>query len=375
MTIPSMIPVNEPRLGENEVRYVMECLQTGWISSEGHFIREFEERWAEYCGMKYAVAVSNGTVALEIAVASLHLQPGDEIILPSFTIISCAQAITKNKGVPVLVDCDAETWCMDISQVESKITSRTRAVMPVHIYGHPVDMDPLYVLAGKHNLTIIEDAAEAHGAEYKGRKCGGLGDVSCFSFYANKIITTGEGGMVLTNDEAQAEYLRSLRNLCFRKEQRFFHTELGNNYRMTNIQAAIGVAQIEQIEKSVQQKRWMANAYSQQLSELEGLSLPVERPWVKNVYWMYGVVLAPFLKLDGREFARRLGEHNVMTRPFFLGMHEQPAFHDMGLFVDEHYPVTEHISRQGLYLPSGLTLTQGQVDHICDAVRKVLRRM
>jgi perosamine synthetase len=375
MSISSIIPVNEPRLGENEIKYALECLQTGWISSEGRFIREFEERWAEYCGMKYGIAVSNGTVALEIAVASLHLQPGDEVILPSFTIISCAQAITKNNGVPVLVDCDPETWCMDVSQVESKITARTRAIMPVHIYGHPVNMDPLTALAKKYNLAILEDAAEAHGAEYKGRKCGGLGDVSCFSFYANKIVTTGEGGMVLTNDEAQAEHLRSLRNLCFRKEQRFFHTELGNNFRMTNIQAAIGVAQIEQIDKSVHQKRWMADAYHQQLKEIEGLSLPVERSWAKNVYWMYGIVLDPSSGMDGREFASQLMEHNVMTRPFFFGMHEQPVFRNMGLFADEHYPVTEHLSRQGLYLPSGLTLTQEQVDIVCNAVKKVSARM
>ena len=375
MSISSVIPVNEPRLGENEIKYALECLQTGWISSEGRFIREFEERWAEYCGMKYGIAVSNGTVALEIAVASLHLRPGDEVILPSFTIISCAQAITKNNGLPVLVDCDPETWCMDVSQVESKITARTRAIMPVHIYGHPVDMDLVNVLARKYNLAILEDAAEAHGAEYKGRKCGGLGDVSIFSFYANKIVTTGEGGMVLTNDEAQAEHLRSLRNLCFRKEQRFFHTELGNNYRMTNIQAAIGVAQIEQIEKSIQQKRWMADAYHQQLKEIEGLSLPVERSWAKNVYWMYGIVIDPSSGMDGREFASQLMEHNVMTRPFFFGMHEQPVFRDMGLFADEHYAVTEHISRQGLYLPSGLTLTQEQVDYVCNAVKKVLGRM
>jgi perosamine synthetase len=370
-----VIPVNEPLLGENETKYVLECLQTGWISSEGRFIREFEERWASYCGMKYGVAVSNGTVALEIAMAALRLQPGDEVILPSFTIISCAQAVTRNRGLPVLVDCDPETWCMDVSQVEAKITARTRAIMPVHIYGHPVDMDPLRELTQKHDLVIIEDAAEAHGGEYKGRKCGGLGDISCFSFYANKIVTTGEGGMVLTNDEARAEYLRALRNLCFTKERRFYHTELGNNYRLTNIQAAVGVAQIERIEESVQKKRWMADAYAEQLSDVKGLSLPVERAWAKNVYWMYGVVLDPSFGINAAEFARLLAEQGVMTRPFFLGMHEQRVFHKMGLFIGEHYPVTEHIARQGLYLPSGLTLKQNQVQRIGEAVRTVLSRL
>lgn len=369
---PALIPVNEPLIGEQEKKYVMECLETGWISSEGHFIREFEEKWAEYCGMKFGIAVSNGTVALEIAVASLNLQPGDEVILPSFTIISCAQAVTNNQGVPVLVDCDPETWCMDVSQVEAKITSKTKAIMPVHIYGHPVDMDPLRELAQKHGLVIIEDAAEAHGGEYKGHKCGGLGDLSCFSFYANKIITTGEGGMVLTNDEAQAERLRSLRNLCFRNERRFYHTELGNNYRLTNIQAAIGVAQIDRMEQSIQHKRWMASAYAEQLGNIKGLSLPGERLWAKNVYWMYGVVLDPGFGIDATEFARLLSEQGVMTRPFFLGMHEQPVFHKMGLFIDEHYPVTEHIARQGLYLPSGMKLTESQINQVCHTVKKIL---
>jgi len=222
-----MIPVNEPRLGAHELDYVMECLKTGWISSEGRFIETFEQKWAEYCGMKYGVAVSNGTAALQLAVACLDLQPGEEVILPTFTIISCAQAITYNGGILVLVDCDPRTWCMEVGQVEAKITSRTRAIMPVHIYGHPVDMQPLREIARRHKLVVVEDAAEAHGAEYKGASCGSLGDISCFSFYANKIITTGEGGMVLTNSELVADRVRSLRNLCFQKERRFYHTALG----------------------------------------------------------------------------------------------------------------------------------------------------
>jgi len=334
-----MIPVNEPLLGELELEYVTECVRTGWISSEGRFIREFEERWAAYCGIKYGVAVSNGTVALQVAAACLDLHPGDEVIMPTFTIISCAQAVTYAGGVPVLVDASPRTWCMDVSGVEAKITPRTRAIMPVHIYGHPVDMDPLIELARKHNLAVIEDAAEAHGAEYKGRKCGGLGDLNCFSFYANKIITTGEGGMVLTNREDYAERLRSLRNLCFKKERRFYHTELGHNFRLTNIQAAIGLGQLERIEELVRRKRWMGAAYMERLHDVRGLQLPVEEPWAKNVYWMYGVVLNQGTDIDAAEFARRLSEQGVMTRPFFLGMHEQPVFQQMGLFRGEHYPV------------------------------------
>ena len=367
-----MIPVNEPLIGNRESEYVMECLRTGWISSEGRFIREFEEQWASYCGMPYGVAVSNGTVALEIAMACLDLKPGDEVILPSFTIISCAQAVTMNGLKPVLVDSDPRTWCMDVAKVEAKITAHTRAIMPVHIYGHPVDMDPLLELAAKHGLVIVEDAAEVHGAEYKGRKCGGLGDLSCFSFYANKIITTGEGGMILARDAIQAERLRSLRNLCFRKERRFYHTEMGHNYRLTNLQAAIGLAQLERIEESVQRKRRMATAYNERLTDIKFLQIPTEEPWAKNVYWMYGVVLDESSGMDAVEFAQRLSEKGVMTRPFFLGMHEQPVFRNMGLFLDEHYPVTERIARQGLYLPSGMALTETQIEVVCQAVHEVL---
>ena len=363
-----MIPVNEPRLSGKELEYVTECLQTGWISSEGRFIEAFERGWAEYCGMPHGVAVCNGTAALEVAVACLGLQPGDEVILPSFTIISCVLAVLYSGATPVLVDSDPRTWCMDVSQVEAKITPRTRALMPVHIYGHPADMDPLIALAEKHHLTIIEDAAEAHGAEYRGRRCGGLGELSCFSFYANKIVTTGEGGMVLARDASHADRLRSLRNLCFRKERRFYHTELGHNFRLTNIQAALGLAQLEGIEAALEQKRWMGTAYTSRLAALDGLQLPVEESWAKNVYWMYGLVLDERLGVDAAEFARRLSARGIMTRPFFLGMHEQPVLHERGLFKDEKYPVAEKLARQGLYLPSGLTLTKAKLDEVCTGV-------
>ncbi len=363
-----MIPVNEPRLGAHELEYVMECLQTGWISSEGRFIGAFEQAWADYCGMKFGVAVSNGTTALQLAVACLDLQPGDEVIMPTFTIISCAQAVTYNGGIPVLVDSDPRTWCMDVGQVEAKITARTRAIMPVHIYGHPVDMDPLRDIARRHKLVIVEDAAEAHGAEYKGARCGSLGDLGCFSFYANKIITTGEGGMVLTNNEAHASRVRSLRNLCFQKERRFYHTALGHNFRMTNIQAALGFAQVENVEAAVQKKRWMGQEYTRRLSQVKGLQLPVEEAWAKNVYWMYGIVLDPSTGMNAVDFAARLAKRGIMTRPFFLGMHEQPVFLERGLFKGEKYPVAENLARQGLYLPSGLTLTDDQLQEVCRVV-------
>jgi perosamine synthetase len=368
-----MIPVNEPLIGEREQEYVLECLRTGWISSAGKFIEEFEAKWAAYCDMDYGVAMSNGSVALNAAMMSLGLEPGDEVILPTFTIISCIVAVLESGATPVLVDADPTTWTMDTTQTLERLTPATRAIMPVHIYGHPVDMEPILTLAKQHDLYVLEDAAEAHGAEYKGQKCGSFGDMSCFSFYANKIITTGEGGMVLTRDPLLAERLRSKRNLGFRKDRRFFHTELGQNYRLTNLQAAVGLAQLERIEDHIAQKRWMARSYNDRLMNLPQLQLPFEADWAKSVYWMYGVVLADDVPFDAVEFANRLRNEGVDTRPFFLGMHEQPVFHERGLFIGEQYPISENLSARGLYLPSGLTLTEDQVDQVADAVRKVLQ--
>jgi Predicted pyridoxal phosphate-dependent enzyme apparently involved in regulation of cell wall biogenesis len=376
-----MIPVNQPLLGEREMEYVTECVRTGWISSAGRFIEEFENKWAAYCGMKFGVAVSNGTTALQVALGCLDLGADDEVIMPSFTIISCAMAIVEHGLVPVLVDSDPRTWCMDVSQIEARITNRTRAIMAVHIYGHPVDMDPLLALAKKHNLVVIEDAAEAHGAEYLSgrnganafwRRCGSMGHISTFSFYANKLITTGEGGMVLTNDSIIAEKARSLRNLCFRPERRFFHTELGYNYRMTNMQAALGVAQLERFEQIIAKKRRMGAEYTKRLQEIPSMQLPVEESWAKQVYWMYGLVLDESTGMDAVEFARRLDTQGVQTRPFFLGMHEQPVFRARGLFKGEHYPIAERIAKQGLYIPSGLALTNAQLEETCNVVKRIL---
>jgi perosamine synthetase len=376
-----MIPVNEPLIGEKEIEYVLDCLRTGWISSSGKYLESFEQAWADYCGMRYGVAVSNGTTALQVAAACIGLQPGDEVILPAFTIISCAQAVTYNGGIPVLVDSEPRTWCMDVDQLAARISPRTRAIMPVHIYGHPVDMDAVTSLAKQHGLLVIEDAAEAHGAEYLSgrntsepvwRRCGGLGDISVFSFYANKLVTTGEGGMVLTSDPTIAEHARSLRNLCFKRERRFYHTELGHNFRLTNLQAAIGLAQIERISETITKKRWIGETYTQRLMHIPGIQLPVEEPWAHQVYWMYGLVLDESTGIDAVEFAHRLLAEGIETRPFFLGMHEQPVFTGMGLFNEEKYPVAERIARQGLYLPSGLTLTEAQIDEVCWAVEKIL---
>lgn len=367
-----MIPVCEPLIGEREIELVLDCLRTGWVSSSGQYLERFEAEWAATCGMVHGIAVSNGTTALDIAVRLLNLQPGDEVIMPTFTIISCAQAIIANGGLPVLVDSDLRTWQMDVSQIAAKITSRTKAIMVVHIYGHPADMDPLLHLANKHNIMVIEDAAEVHGAEYKGRKCGGLGDISTFSFYANKLITTGEGGMVLTRRDDLADRARSLRNLCFQPSRRFYHEELGYNYRLTNLQAALGCAQLERLDHIVAQKRRIAHLYSEKLAKLPGLELPIEQDWAKNVYWVYGIVLKEETGLTAQDMAQRLAEKGVQTRPFFLGMHEQPAFQKKGLFSHESYPVAERLARQGLYLPNGLTLQPEQIGYICQQVTDCL---
>lgn len=367
-----MIPVNEPLLDGHELLYVSDCVTSGWISSAGKYISDFERQWADYCGMKHGISVCNGTIALELAIEILDFPEGSEIILPDFTIISCAQAITKAGCVPVVVDCDPDTWCMDVSRIEAVITPKTRAVMPVHIYGHAVDMDPLMSLAEKYNLKVIEDAAEVHGAEYKGKKCGGFGDVSCFSFFANKIITTGEGGMILTNSDELAEKLKSYRNLCFQSKQRFLHEEIGHNFRFTNIQAALGLAQLERIEKFVERKREMAQMYKEGLASLP-VQLPVEKPWAKNVYWMYGLVIDEKTGITAKDLAVRLNEKGIETRPFFLGMHEQPVFRKAGLFQGISLPTTERISRYGLYLPSGQAITDDQINNVIAALKSIFQ--
>jgi perosamine synthetase len=288
--------------------------------------------------------------------------------------------VVNNGGKPVLVDSDPKLWTMEVDQVAEKITARTKAIMPVHIYGHPVDMDPILELAEDHHLAIIEDAAEAHGAEYhtyhnntdSWEHCGSFGTMSCFSFYANKLITTGEGGMVLTDDENLAKKARAYRDLCFQPKRRFFHEHLGNNYRLTNLQAAIGVAQVERINEIIEKKRWIAQEYNRQLNDVAGLQLPTEEKWAKNVYWMYGLVLSEEHGMDNTEFAKRLFEKGIDTRPFFIGMHEQPALKKRGLFNGEKYPVAERIARQGLYLPSGLIITREQIREVASAVREVL---
>jgi perosamine synthetase len=367
------IPVNEPLLDGNERKYLLECLETGWISSEGPFVRQFEERFAQVVDRRHGVAVANGTAALEIAVKALGIGPGDEVILPTFTIISCAAAVVRAGALPVLVDADPLTWNMDVDQVEALITPRTKAIMAVHIYGLPVDMEPLLALAGRHGLRVIEDAAQMHGQTYRGRPCGSFGDVSIFSFYPNKHITTGEGGMIVTDDAAVAERCRGLRNLCFQAERRFVHEELGWNYRLTNLQAALGLAQLERLDGFVERKRELGRRYSELLADLPRLELPVAgTAYAASIYWVYGLVLKEQLPFAADEAMRRLAAQGIGTRPFFWPMHEQPVFRKMGLFVGECYPVAERLARRGFYLPSGLALSDDQQLRVAKVLREVI---
>lgn len=375
ISVVPMIPVNEPLLAGREAEYVLDCVKTGWISSAGTYIERFEKDWASYCGRKHSVAVCNGTVALELAVAALDLPPGGEVILPSFTIVSCLEAVLRNGLTPVLVDCDPRTYCMDVNDVARKARPKTVAVMPVHIYGHPVNMEPLLRLCRDRGLLMIEDAAEVHGSECRvdgvWQRCGNFGDLSCFSFYANKNITCGEGGMVLTDDDVLAERLRSRRNLCFGARERFSHEDRGWNFRMTNLQAAVGCAQFEQIDRFLARKREMAARYNEGLKGLP-LQLPYVEPWARTTVWMYAIVLHDHVPFDAVEFARRLATRGVQARPFFKGMHEQPVYNRLGLFAEDTCPVTERIYRRGLYLPSGQAITDQQIDDVLHAVRKVL---
>jgi perosamine synthetase len=371
---PPYIPVNQPRLDGNECRYLQECIDTGWISSEGPFVERLETEFAAAVGRKWGIAVCNGSAALEAAVAALRLGPGDEVIMPSFTIIACASAVIRAGATPVLVDSDPETWNMRADQIEAKITPRTKAIMVVHIYGLPAEMDRVLDLAARHRLKIIEDAAELHGAAYDGRACGSFGDISIFSFYPNKHVTTGEGGILVTDDEQLAERCRSLRNLCFQPGRRFVHEELGWNMRMSNLQAAVGVAQLERLGDSVKRKRQMGRLYTEMLAGTPGIRLPVAKtPYAESVYWVYGVVLDETVAFDAQEAMKRLAACNIGTRPFFWPMHEQPVLRRMGLFVDETYPVAENLARRGFYLPSGIALSDEQIALVAAALKGILR--
>lgn len=367
-----MILVNEPLIENEDIQALNQCVKDGWISSAGPYLNEFEQKWANYCTRSHGVAVSNGTAALQVALESLELEAGSEVIMPSFTIISCALSAIYAGLKPVFVDVHSDTWTMDETKIEAAITEKTRVIMPVHMYGHPCDMDPILAIAKKHQLLVVEDAAEAHGARYKGQVCGSFGDISCFSFYANKIITTGEGGMIVTSNPEYFRRAQEIRNLGFLPNRRFYHERLANNFRMTAMQAALGINQVARIEQLVEKKRHIAKRYYEGLKNISGIILPIEKEWAKNVYWMYGVLLDPKLGLTAAEVMAKLHALNIETRAFFYGLHQQPvlinkAYASRALSL----PVTEYLGEYGFYLPSGLLLSDDQIDKVIHAMHQV----
>jgi perosamine synthetase len=368
-----MIPINEPILDGNEKKYLNECIDTGWISSEGPFVSKFEDIFANYVDRKFGIAVSNGSVAIDIAIEALGIKCGDEVIMPTFTIISCANPIVRAGAIPVLIDCDLNNWNMMVDQIETKITTKTKAIMVVHIYGHPVDMDPILSLAKKYNLKIIEDAAEVIGQKYKNLPCGSFGDISTVSFYPNKHITTGEGGMVLTNNPLIAEKCKELRNLSFIPPRRFIHENLGWNFRMTNLQAALGVAQMERINDFLIKKREIGKWYNEFLNGTPYIQLPLQKTqYSENIYWVYGIVIKQEFPLSAIDFMKILYEEGVATRPFFYPMHKQPVFNKLGLFENYKLPNSEILSEKGFYIPSGLGLTKDQAFEVSEKVKKII---
>jgi perosamine synthetase len=369
-----MIPVCEPTLQGNELKYATEAVSSGWISSAGTFVKKFEENFASYCGVKHGISCANGTAALHLGIEALGIGKGDEVIIPTFTMIASANAVIYAGAKPVLIDSELTTWNLNINRIEEKITPKTKAIMVVHTYGHPVDMDRIKVIADKHNLKIIEDAAEAHGAEYNGKKAGSLSDVACFSFYGNKIITTGEGGMVITNNNNIADRARLLRNHAF-SVPRFTHYELGYNYRMTNVQAAIGCAQLEQIETFVNARRKNARIYNTALAQISGITIPPEASWAKNVYWMYGILInEEQFGMSMQQLRAKLKEKGIDTRTFFVGMHNQPVYtKDDPRYPDVtgDYPVADRLEKTGLYLPSSSHLTNEQATFITQTIKEL----
>lgn len=367
------IPVNIPLLNGNEAKYVQQAVETGWVSSEGPFVKEFESKFAERHNRKHGIAVSNGTAALQCAVDALELEPDDEVIVPTFTIIACVNAVIRAGAKPVLVDCDIKTFNSTPEQIEAAVTPKTKAIMLVHIYGLPVDCDPILSLAQKHGIKVIEDAAEVIGLNYKDKPCGSIGDMSTVSFYPNKHITTGEGGMILTDNDELASLCRGFRDHCFQAKKRFYHERIGWNFRMTNLQAAIGLAQLEQLDEFIIKKREIGALYDKFLKNCPALDLPIsETVYAKNIYWVYGVVLKEDFPEDASAVMKKLGERKIGTRPFFYPMHKQPIFNQMGLFLQDYHPNSEILAERGFYVPSGLTLSENDINRVSESLNEIV---
>jgi len=366
-----LIPVAAPMLVGNEKTYVMDCLESTWISSSGKYIERFEQTFADFCGVKHAATCCNGTVALHLALMALGVKPGDEVIVPTLTFVATANAVRYCGARPVFIDSEPETWNMNPALVEAKITPRTKGIIAVHLYGHPVDMDPVMAIARRRGLFVIEDAAEAHGAEYKGRRVGSIGDIGIFSFYGNKIITTGEGGMVVTNDDSLIAEVRQLKGQGMDPNKRYWFPIVGYNYRMTNVAAAIGLAQLEKAEWHIERRREVARWYYEGLKDNPSLILPVEKEWAKNVYWMFSVLLDEKVKTSRDQVMACLLEQGIETRPIFYPMHILPPYR--GSRRKTSCPVAESIAQRGMNLPTWAGLSEKDVQFVCEGLLECLK--
>lgn len=359
------LPISEPSLSGKELEYVTDCITSNWISSAGNYVQQFESNFADYCEVKYAISVCNGTAALHLSMLALDIGPNNEVIMPDLTFIATANAVSYTGAKPVFVDIDRKTWNIDPYQIEASITDKTKAIIPVHLYGHPVDIDPIMKIAEKYNLYVVEDAAEAHGAEYKQKKVGSFGDMGIFSFYGNKIITTGEGGMITTNSKETANRLKILRDHGMSSSKRYWHPVLGYNYRLTNIQAAVGVAQLEKIDNILFSKRKIAERYIKRLFGIKGITLPPNEVWAKNVYWLFSIIIEDDFNITRDELIDHLSKHGIETRPFFPSLHTQPIYK-----TDNNYPVSCAISEKGISLPSFVSINRYEIDKTCDIIIK-----
>jgi perosamine synthetase len=375
--MPDFIPVCEPLLAGNESAYVNEAVSSGWISSSGKYVNAFEEAFAAYCGAKHGVSVCNGTMALHLALVALGIGPGDEVIIPDFTMAASAFAVCYTGAMPVFADAHPDTWNMDVTRVKARITPKTRAIMPVHIFGVPCDMVSLRELADKHGLFLLEDAAEAHGAEYMGEKIGSFGDIAAFSFFANKNIATGEGGMVVTSNDKLAAACRYYKNLCFPLDapRTYLHSDIGFNYRMSNLHAAIGLAQVEKADYYRNLRIRNGLLYRELLSGVSGITVQADQPEGKGVFWMNGICVEPDIFGHTRdELTAYLKNATIETRLFFNGMHRQPSLQRYGCDCAGSYPVSDRLADAGLYLPSGSGLSEESIHRVCEAIRNFGRQ-
>lgn len=363
-----MIPVFEPFIGDDEHVYVLDALKKGEISGTfGTYLLRFEQEFASFCGCRHGIAVTSGTTALHLAVHAAGIGPGDEVLISASTNIATALGVVHNNAIPVPVDSEEETGNLDLNLLEGLITPKTKAIIPVHLFGHPVDMDWLMDIAHRHNLIVIEDCAESHGATVRGRMTGSFGDMGCFSFYANKVLTTGEGGMITTNDDHLADRVRLLRNLAF-TTPRFRHEVAGHNFRMTGYQAAMGLAQLHKVDRILAEKRRVAQSYSVHLSDVPGLNLPIEHPWAKNVFWMYAITVQPEFGASRDKLSAHLLEKGIDTRTFFCPMNQQPCLTGISGFRNVPCPVADGLWETGLYLPSAPSLAEEKIKYICDTI-------